>query len=334
MAKQLVNNIKLGVFVLAGLFFLILMLYMIGRNQNLFGSNFTLLARFENVQGLKTGNNVRYGGIEVGTVKKINILNDTLIEVVMTVDDKMKTIIHKNAVVSIGTDGLVGNKVVDIIASKHPATVVEDGTVLVSKKPVDTDEMLRTLYKTNNDISAITANLKITVTRINSSTALWDLLNEKGLPQNLKQSASNIRMATAKANNIINDLSGIVNDVKNGKGSLGTLLTDTAFARNLNTAVLKIQSVGDAADSLSQQISQAVSGIQRDINNGRGTVNALLKDTLMTMNLGKSLDNIREGTDGFNQNMEALKHNFLFRGYFRKLERQKQKESKQNPPLR
>src|SRR5574339_214522 len=111
MAKQMVNNIKLGVFVMAGLLFLILLLYMIGKNKNLFGSNFILKARFENVQGLQTGNNVRYAGIESGTVKKITILNDTVVEVVMVIDDKMKSIIRKNAIVSIGTDGFVGNKV-------------------------------------------------------------------------------------------------------------------------------------------------------------------------------------------------------------------------------
>ena len=86
MANKPFNNIKLGVFILLGLLFLILLLYMIGRNRNMFGSNFKLKARFENVQGLKAGNNVRFGGIEVGTVKKVNILNDTTMEVIMIVD--------------------------------------------------------------------------------------------------------------------------------------------------------------------------------------------------------------------------------------------------------
>jgi phospholipid/cholesterol/gamma-HCH transport system substrate-binding protein len=84
--KQTSNNIKLGVFVLAGLLFLILLLYMIGRNRNLFGRNYVLKARFENVQGLIPGNNVRFAGIQAGTVKKIQILNDTMIEVTMFID--------------------------------------------------------------------------------------------------------------------------------------------------------------------------------------------------------------------------------------------------------
>lgn len=326
MASKSVNNIKLGLFVLLGLLFLIILLYMIGKNRNMFGSNFRLKARFENVQGLKPGNNVRFGGIEVGTVKKVTIINDTLMEVLMIVKDDMKSVIHKNAVVSIGTDGLVGNKVVNITASKEHSLLVEDGDILPSRKHVDTDEMLRTLYKTNNEVALIAANLKTTTEHINSSSALWSILNDKSLPANLHQSGDNIRMATRQANEMMTVLGNIVEDVKNGKGSVGSLLTDTSFAVNLNAAILKIKAVGSEADSLSQQISALVSGLKGDIETGKGTVNALLKDTGMVNKLNRSLDNIQQGTDGFNKSMEALKHNILLRGYFRKQERKEKKQ--------
>jgi len=119
--------------------------------------------------------------------------------------------------------------------------------------------------------------------------------------------------------------------VKNGKGSLGVILTDTAFAYNLNTAIMKIKAVGDEADSLSQQISNLASGIQKDVNGGKGIVNALLKDSTMVVSLNRSLDNIQKGTDGFNQNMEALKHNILLRSYFRKQEKKKAAKENQVP---
>lgn len=92
MVKKTINNLKLGIFVLAGLLVVIISLYMIGRDTNLFGKNYTLRAHFENVQGLTPGNNIRYSGIQVGTVKKVKILNDTLIEVTMLIDLKMKDI--------------------------------------------------------------------------------------------------------------------------------------------------------------------------------------------------------------------------------------------------
>jgi phospholipid/cholesterol/gamma-HCH transport system substrate-binding protein len=328
MIKQNANNIKLGTFVLAGLIFLILLLYMIGRNRNLFGSNYILIVEFENVQGLKPGNNVRYAGIDVGTVKKINLINDTVMEVVMTIDEKARTIIRKNAIASIATDGLVGNKVVNITSAREASALADDGDVLRSKKPLDTDEMLRTLSRTNNDVAFIAENLKTTVSRLNNSMALWNILNDKAFPHNLQLSAYHIRQATAKANNIVNDLYAIVSNVKNGGGSLGAILIDTAFAYNLNMAVTKIEMVSDHADSLSVQLSHLVTGIQSDVNQGNGMVNALLKDSGIVIKLNESLNNVRKGTDGFNQNMEALKHNFLFHGYFRKIENQKKQKGK------
>lgn len=333
MTKKIVSDIKLGLFVLAGLFFLILLLYMIGRNENLFGSNFELKVRFQNIQGLRSGNNIRYSGIQVGTVKEINILSDTSIEVIMLIDTKMKRFIRKTAVVSIGTDGLMGNKVVNISPSGELAALVEDGDILPVKKSVNTDDMLHTLDKTNNDIAVIAAELKNTIQRINNSSAIWQVLNDNTLPQNLRLSLANVKAATSKANDMVNSLNTLVNDVKSGKGSLGEILTDSSFAKNLNEAITKIKSVGNDAETLAAEINKAVNNIQDQVNNGKGPVSALLKDSSMVNNINKSLDNIQKGTDGFNQVMEALKHNFLLRGYFRKLEKQKQKETKQSDSL-
>lgn len=326
MSRKIVNNVKLGAFVLAGLIFLIFLLYMIGKNHSLFRSNYVLKAQFENVQGLKAGNNVRYAGIDVGTVKNVTILNDTILEVVMTVDEKMNSIIRKNTLVSIGTDGFVGNKVVNMTSGKETSALAEDGDILPAKIPVNTDEIIQTLSNTNNDISIIAAELKTTVQRINNSEALWSLLNEKELPNNLKRAVENTRLATAKAHEMINELYTIVDNVKKGKGSAGAILSDTTLAVNLNAAIHKIQNVGDSADSLVHQMSAVVEDIQKDINSGGGPLNTLLKDSAMSSKIDSSLDNIEKATDNFNQNMEALKHNFLFRKYFRKLEKQKQKE--------
>jgi phospholipid/cholesterol/gamma-HCH transport system substrate-binding protein len=70
--------------------------------------------------------------------------------------------------------------------------------------------------------------------------------------------------------------------------------------------VLKIKIVGLEADSLAIEINKIVVGVQNDINSGKGTVNTLLKDSVTAAKLNASLDNIQKGTDGFNQNMEAL----------------------------
>ena len=145
MKTKSVDNAKLGAFVLAGIIFLIFTLYMIGKNRNLLGSTFTVKAEVNNVNGLVPGNNVRFKGIDVGTVKSIDIANDTLIYVTMTIDESMKPYIKQNALASIGTDGLMGNKLMNINSQPGPALSVEEGSIIQSRKPIETDEMLRTL---------------------------------------------------------------------------------------------------------------------------------------------------------------------------------------------
>jgi phospholipid/cholesterol/gamma-HCH transport system substrate-binding protein len=327
MSEQKVSNIKTGLFVLAGLFLLIFTLYMIGKNQNLFGSNFEVKARFRNVNGLISGNNIRFSGIQVGTVKDIRIIDDTTIEVEMLIDDKMKSFIHKNALASIGTEGLMGNKIVNILPMEGEAPAVQAGDVLAAQKGIDTDEMLQTLDKTNGNIADISAELKNTVHRINNSPALWDILNEKSLAVNMKASLEHISDASATADAMIRDLHTIVSDIKRGKGAAGTLLTDTAFASHLNEAMRGIDAASARTAEVADQLNHTVSDIRGDLGEGKGTVGALLNDPAMRAKLSVSLDNIQKGTDAFSQDMEALKHNFLLRGYFRKLEKQQKKQA-------
>jgi phospholipid/cholesterol/gamma-HCH transport system substrate-binding protein len=322
MAKQTINNTKLGIFIIAALFLLILSLYMIGKDSNLFSRTYVLKARFEHVQGLTPGNNIRYAGIQVGTVKKVAIINDTAIEVTMFIEEDMKQFIRVNDVVSISTDGLMGNKLMQITPSKDGSAFAVDGDFLRTKKLISTDEMLELLNRTNQNVAVISEDLKNTVQRINNSSALWEVLDNKALPKNILASVNNIRSATVKADLMVKDLQTIIADVKQGKGSLGKIITDTAIAYNLNEAIEKIKLVGNNADSLATDLHKFTLSVKNDVNNGNGTIHSLLRDSLLVQKLNNSLQNIEKGTDGFNQNMEALKTNFLFRGYFRRLEKQ------------
>jgi phospholipid/cholesterol/gamma-HCH transport system substrate-binding protein len=326
MAKRTINNIKLGIFVLAGLLVLIFALYMIGKDTNLFGKNYILKARFENVQGLTVGNNIRYAGIQVGTVKKVKILSDTLIEVTMLIAERMEPFIRKNDVVSIGTDGLMGNKLINITPARDGSPQAKENDILVTKRIASTEEMMETLNRTNMNLALISEDIKQTVQRINNSTALWKIMNEPTLPDNLKASLVNVRKATAGTNDLVMDLQTIIKDIKNGKGSLGAILTDTLIAYNLNEAVAKIQLVGDNANQLANELTTLTQNVKQDMNNGKGIVNSLLKDSSVVIKLNTSLTNIEQGTAAFNENMEALKHNFLLRGYFRRQEKQKKKD--------
>jgi phospholipid/cholesterol/gamma-HCH transport system substrate-binding protein len=326
MANQGGNNIKLGVFVIIGLAALIFSFYMIGKNRNLFGANFELKVHFSNLNGLIEGDNVLFSGIQAGTVKTISMVNDSTIEVVLLIDDSVKPFLHKNAVAAIGTEGLMGDKVVNISPGKGISPLVKPGDLLSNREIVSTDELLQTLSSTGKNIETISEALKGTVLRINNSS-VWNLLNDKALSAGIKSTLNNVNRASVNANKITGALNDIVDQVKHGKGAAGALLADTGLSSNLNEAIAKIKSAGNNVDRLTDQLNGMVKEINGDLTDKRGTVHLLLKDTTLAKNLSATMENVKKGADNFNQDMEALKHNFLFRGYFKDQEK-KQKKAK------
>lgn len=325
MRNQRINNIKLGAFVLSGLVLMILAFFIIGKNSNIFGSDFKLKVRFSNLNGLTEGNNVLFSGLQAGTVKEIELINDSTIEVTMQINSKVNSFIHKNAVAAVGTEGLMGNKVVNISPVKGMSQKVEEGDILQAKNMANMDEIIEKLSQTNNNVASISEVLKGTVLRIDSS-AILKLIDDESIGISLKSSLENIYKTTSNANEMTIALNHLVNDIRKGKGTAGLLLTDTLMAGTLRDAVVQIRAAGVNANRMTRQMNTMVKDLNHDLTNGKGPVNTLLRDTLMAKNISLTMENLQKGTDGFNQNMEALKHNFLFRGYFRKLDRQKKKE--------
>ena len=332
MANQEKNNIKLGIFVVVGLAVLVFAFFIIGSNQNLFGEDFKLKVRFTNIGGLTEGNNVLFSGIQAGTVKDINIINDTTIEVTMRINSKVKSFIHKNASATVGTEGLMGNKVINIMPVKGQSRVVQEGDLLDAQQTASMEEIIQTLSKTNDNVQTISEVLKGTVLRIDSS-AILKLINDEQIGISLKSSLQNIYAATKNANQMTDGLNIVVANIKNGKGTAGLLLTDTTVAIQLRDAIAKIKSASANANEMTMQLNQISKSLNTDLTSGKGPLNTLLKDTEMSKDLKQTMSNIQKGTDGFNQNMEALKHNFLFRGYFRGLERKKKQEQEQELKL-
>lgn len=321
-AKKL-DNVKLGMFVLAGALFLIFSLYMIGKNRSLFGSTFTISASFKNVNGLMPGNNVRFSGIDVGTVKSISLESDTTVQVIMIIDKKLIKFIKKNSVAAVGTDGLMGNKLINITGQPGQSGPVEDGDKILSLVPVETDEMLRTLNTTNDNIAAITADLKKITQKINNSTSLWKLLSDSMIARDIKMAALNIKLASQNAALAGQEFVDMAKRAKKGDGIMGTLISDTVLSYKLKRSLTDINTASTQAAQLATDLNEMAGKMKQ----GKGAVGGLMTDTLMVVKLNQSLKNIEQGTGRFNENMEALKHNFLFRGYFRKQEKaNKQKQ--------
>jgi phospholipid/cholesterol/gamma-HCH transport system substrate-binding protein len=322
MNTKAIDSAKLGLFVMAGIAFLVLTLYMIGKNRNLFGSTFTIRARMENVNGLLPGNNVRFRGIDVGTVKNIEIADDTSIFVTLTIARQYREHIKQNAVAAIGTDGLMGNKLININTGEGHSVPVSEGMTLRSLRPIETDEMLRTLNTTNNNIAVITENLQQITGKLNRNNSLWSLLGDTLIAQDLTMAVKDIRQAGKQTAFFTSQAQELIVDLRHGEGLAGALLTDTLWKKQLGHSFGRIE-------TSSKQLSEVLASLKdlmEDVNNGKGTAGKLVADTLWTEKIDHTLTNLEDGTGRFNENMEALKHNFLFRRYFRKQEKKLEKE--------
>ncbi len=314
MGKETTKNIRVGLFVLVGTTLLIFTLYLIGAKQNLFGSTFTLKAQFKNVNGLMSGNNVRFTGIDIGTVKKVEIINDSTVNVEMVIDNKIQKFIKKNATASVGSDGLMGNKLVNITSSSKDAASVENGDMLKTQSMVGTEDMLKTLDYTNQNIKDISVEVKSMVKKLNSPNSLWSILMDTVVAENLKQTVVKIKLTAENSATVTGDLSRIIGHIKAGKGTIGALLSDTVFSSKLNQSIINIKLVSDTLAIITGDLHNMTSKIKK----GEGAIGTILMDTSFVGNLNKTMLNARNGTKGFDDNMEALKHTILLRKYFKK----------------
>lgn len=314
MAKEKLQNLQLGLFIVIGSLLLITALYLVGNKRNLFGSTLSISARFQNVNGLMPGNNVRFAGIDVGTVESIEIVSDSSVNVVMVIDEKVKDFIRKNAQASVGTDGLMGNKLVNINSAGSSAPCIEQGDVLQTLAPIETDEMVRTLNETNKNMKGITANLLSITERFDRKNSLWTLLMDTAVAGNIRSAAVNINVAGRQTAIVTGNLRDLTSGIKNGRGTLGALVTDTSLSSKIRQVVVKLELLSDTAAIISGDIHHITSGLK----DGKGSAGVLLSDTSFVHNLNQSISQLQQGAKGFSENMEALKHSFLLRKYFRK----------------
>jgi phospholipid/cholesterol/gamma-HCH transport system substrate-binding protein len=237
MQQKAQQKIKVGIFATVTLVLLLVGIFLIGRNKSLFQNTFVLYSTFKNVGGLQVGNNVRFVGIDVGTVESIEILSDTTARVALRIKEKVKPFIKKGSVAGISTDGLMGDKLITLSSGIQNATPVEDEDTIHAVNPMDYDKVL-------DRLSGVAENAEV----------------------------------------ITEQLAGIATQINQGKGSIGRLLYSDSLATSLEGTMTEAK---------------------------------------------KTVKSIRRGSDGFSENMEALKHNFLLRGYYKKREKAARKEAEE-----
>jgi len=187
-------KIRLGLFVAGGLALFVIAIFIIGKQKNLFNPVFKITSTFHNVGGLQIGNNVRFSGINVGTVDNIVIINDSTVRTDLIIKEEVRQFIKTDCKVAIGSEGVIGDKLITISQGSAETPLVKEGQRLESSEPVETDAIMSSLRVTAGNAEVITKQLAEIMTKINTGKGtLGRLIQDKTLAENLNKTVSNLK---------------------------------------------------------------------------------------------------------------------------------------------
>jgi phospholipid/cholesterol/gamma-HCH transport system substrate-binding protein len=226
---------KLGMFVTIGLALFVVTIYFIGKQKNLFGSTFSLKAQFKTVSGLKVGNNVRFSGINVGTVDEIELTTDTSVVVDLLIKKEIQPFIKTDAKASISSDGLMGDKVLVIWAGTPTKKPVEDNDMIASKTAIEMEDVMMSMKKSVDNAGVITNELALFSRKINNGNgALSKLISDEAFSNSLKNTLVNLQ-------NSSNQFAKFTIKMNNGKGALSKIVSDEKFSKTLDSTLTNLQ---------------------------------------------------------------------------------------------
>lgn len=335
MEKSTAQNLKLGIFVIAGISLFIAGTWFIGDKQHLFGNMVPLYSVFSNTNGLREGNNVRYSGINVGTVKNITLQNDTTIIVEMSIQGDILQHMKKDARAAITSDGLVGNMIVNILHGSKEGQRAAPGDTIISLSRVRTDEMLNTLSITNENAALLTAELlKITKQISEGKGVVGALLRDTLMTKDVKQTLSNLNTTSREATKAIQRLDNTLASLDRKNTIIG-LLKDSTTTANLKKTTINLEKSSANLVSVLDNVENTVTNINgtiSEIRQGKGVLHKLSKDEQMAGDVQKAvadldatLEQLNTASIKINETLEALRYHWLLKGAFKKMEKAKEK---------
>ncbi len=280
---------RLGLFVTIGLIIFLAAIYLIGKEQSMFVFNIKISAVFSDVKGLRVGNNVRFSGINIGTVENLEILTDTTVIVDLVIERKVARFIKKDSKATIVSDGLMGNKIIIILSGSPEAESIREGDNLLSLDPVDFDDIINEIQRSSEKISQVSNNLIDITNKINQGEGIFGkIFTDTAF-------TSNIDKASLNAAIITQNLSEISEKIKEGEGIIGKMLLDTAISYNLDISSRKLA-----------EISRNFEEITDKINRGEGVFGRLFTDTTLTTNFSQASKNISQSSENLEELTQSL----------------------------
>ena len=190
-------KVRLGLFIAGGLIIFVVAVFIIGRQKNLFVPVYNLTTTFYNVSGLQVGNNIRFSGINVGTVDNIKIINDSTVQVDMLIQKNVQQFIKEDCEATIGSAGIIGDRILIITQGSSNAALAKDGQQIASKEPIETDAIFASLQVTADNAAIISFQLAEIMTKVNSgSGTLGRLLQDSTIAENINQTIVNLKQSS------------------------------------------------------------------------------------------------------------------------------------------
>jgi phospholipid/cholesterol/gamma-HCH transport system substrate-binding protein len=309
------HTVWVGLFVSIGLIFLIVGILMIGNIHETFKQKMKMTALFDNVGGLQTGNNVWFSGVKIGTVSGLQFYKESQVKVTIKIDVKAQEYIRKDSKIKIGSDGLIGNKILEIYGGSFSREIVQDGDTLEVEKTYTQEDMVNTLQENNKNLLEITQDLKVISKGIaNGEGTLGKLIFDANVYENINAATLSLKGASTQAEQMIHSLNNFSTGL-NKKGTLANdLVTDTIVFSAINLSAMRLNQITDTA-------SVFIADLKKMSNDPRTSIGVLLHDQETGARLKEMIKNLESSSKKLDEDLVAAQHSFLLRGYFRKKEK-------------
>lgn len=325
------NNrpVIVGIFIVLGLTILIVTIFTLGGQKKAFVKTFALNAIFNDVSGLAIGANVLFSGVKIGTVKKIEFYGDSQVKVLMSIENDAEAHIHKNALAKIGSDGLIGNKIVVIYGGNKTQPQVVKNDLLKVENGMSTDDMLVTLQQNNKNLVDITSSFKSISRKIDSGEGiLGKLVNDPTLGvklastiNNLQETIDNFKTASLSGKNVMGDFEHLSTNLKNPTNSINRFANDSVAYNKIIGTVTQLQNASSSLNKFTVNLRT----VSERLNRKDSPLGLILNDSSTANSLKGMIKNLQSSSSKLNDDLEAVQHNFLLKGFFKKRAKEQEK---------
>jgi len=308
-----------GLFVLLGILFFIGGILMVGNLHETFKSKMEVVSLFDDVSGLKKGNNVWFSGVKIGTVSNLRFYGTSQVEVTMKIEIKAQQYIRKDAKVKISSDGIIGNKILIIYGGTPVAPEVQEGDTLGVEKTFTSEDMINTLQENNKNFLAITGDFKEISKKLAAGEGtIGKLLTDDAIYTHINAATASLQVASAKAEQLAGSLVTFSSNL-NKKGTLANeLTTDTVVFKSVKASVLQLQQMADTASAF-------VADLKKVAGNPNSSIGVLLRDEESGARIKETIKNLESSSVKLDEDLKAAQSSFLLKGYFKKQEKEKEK---------